>query len=61
MCRYLGEACPALGGATPKILISISATNPTYIIHTMPKDIQERMHALIAQHGSALVALAARR
>jgi len=44
-------------GGTPKILISISATNPTYILHTMPKDIQERMHALIAQHGSALVAL----
>ncbi len=27
----------------------------------MPKDIQERMHALIAQHGSALAALAALR
>jgi ferric iron reductase protein FhuF len=25
----------------------------------MPKDIQERMRALIAQHGSALVALTA--
>ncbi len=25
----------------------------------MPKDIQERMHALIAQHGSALAALTA--
>jgi hypothetical protein len=25
----------------------------------MPKDIQERMRALIAQHGSALAALAA--
>jgi hypothetical protein len=27
----------------------------------MPEDIQERMHALIAQHGSVLVALAALR
>jgi hypothetical protein len=45
----------------PKILISISATNPTYILHTMPKDIQECMRALIAQHGSALVALVALR
>jgi len=36
----------------PKFLISISATNPTYILHTMPENIQERMHALIAQHGS---------
>ncbi len=43
----------------PTILISISATNPTYIFHTMLEDIQERMHALIAQHGSALVALVA--
>jgi hypothetical protein len=42
----------------PKILISISATNPTYILHTMFEDIQECMHALIAQHGSALAALA---
>jgi len=47
------------GGATPKILISISATNPTYILHTMPKDIQEHMCALIAQHDSALTALVA--
>jgi len=29
MCRCLGKACPAQGGGTPKILISISATNPT--------------------------------
>jgi hypothetical protein len=29
-------------GAAPKILISISATNPTYILHTMPENIQER-------------------
>jgi hypothetical protein len=29
------------------------------ILHTMPKDIQERMRALITQHGSVLVALAA--
>jgi hypothetical protein len=39
-------------GATPKILISILATNPTYILHTMPEDIQERMRALIAQQGT---------
>jgi hypothetical protein len=32
MCRCLGNACPAPGGGTPKILISISATNPTYIL-----------------------------
>jgi len=32
MCRYLGKACPAPGGGTPKILISILATNPTYIL-----------------------------
>jgi hypothetical protein len=43
----------------PKILISILATNLTYILHTMPEDIQERMRALIAQHGSALIALVA--
>jgi hypothetical protein len=42
----------------PKILISISTTNPTYILHTMFEDIQECMRALIAQHGSALAALA---
>jgi hypothetical protein len=42
----------------PKILISISTTNLTYILHTMPKDIEGHMRALIAQHGSALVALA---
>jgi len=41
-----------------KILISISATNLTYILHNA-RNIQERMHALIAQHGSALAALAA--
>jgi hypothetical protein len=40
MCCCLGKACPGLGG-TPKILISISATNPTYIFHTMPEDIQK--------------------
>jgi hypothetical protein len=45
----------------PKILISISTTNPTYILHTMPEDIEEHMHAFIAQHGSALAALAALR
>jgi len=43
----------------PKILISILATNLTYILHIMPEDIQERMRALIAQHGSALIALVA--
>jgi hypothetical protein len=42
----------------PKILISISTTNPTYIFHTMFEDIQERMRAFIAQHGNVLVALA---
>jgi len=31
MCCCLGKAGPAPGG-TPKILISISATNPTYIL-----------------------------
>ena len=61
MCHCLGKACPAQGGGTPKILISISATNPTYILHTMPEDIQEHMCALIMQHGSALAALAALR
>ncbi len=59
MCRYLGKACLTLGGGTPKILISISATNPTYILHTMLEDIQERMRALIMQHGNALAALEA--
>jgi hypothetical protein len=43
----------------PKILISILITNQTYILHTMPKDIQIRMHALIAQHGNVLAALVA--
>ncbi len=60
MNHYLGKACPTPGGGqggTPKILISISATNPTYIFHTMPEDIQEHMHALIAQHDNVLVAL----
>jgi hypothetical protein len=42
-----------------KILISISAINPTYILHTMPENIQEHMRAFIAQHGSVLAALAA--
>jgi hypothetical protein len=46
------------GGGTPKILISISITNPTYILHTMPENIQERMRAFIAQHGSGLATLA---
>jgi len=59
MCRCLGKACPTPGGGILKISISISTTNPTYILHTMPEDIQERMHALIAQHGNALVALVA--
>jgi hypothetical protein len=45
----------------PKILISISTTNPTYIFHTMPENIQEHMRALIVQHGSALAALVALR
>ncbi len=49
---------PGLEGGTPKILISISATNPTYILHTMPENIQERMRAVIPQHGSALAVLA---
>jgi hypothetical protein len=31
MCRCLEKACPARGGFIPKILISISATNPIYI------------------------------
>jgi hypothetical protein len=43
----------------PKILISISTTNPTYIFYTILEDIQKRMHALIAQHSSVLAALAA--
>jgi hypothetical protein len=43
----------------PKILTSISATNPTYIFHTMLEDIQEHMCAFITQHGNALVALVA--
>jgi hypothetical protein len=59
MCCYLGKACPVPRGGTPKILISKSATNPTYIFHTMPEDIQERMRALIAQHGGVLATLVA--
>jgi hypothetical protein len=43
----------------PKILILISVTNPTYILHTMAKDIQERTRAFIMQHGSVLAALVA--
>jgi hypothetical protein len=61
MCCCLRKACPAPGGGTPKILISILGTNPTYILHTMPKNIQEHMCALIMQHGSALAALVALR
>ncbi len=53
------KGMPGPGGAPPKILISISATNPTYILHTMPENIQERMRALIVQHDNALAALAA--
>jgi hypothetical protein len=45
----------------PKILISISATNPTYIFHTMLEDIQEHMHALIPQHNNVLAVLVALR
>ncbi len=52
------KGMPRPRGGTPKILISILATNPTYILHTMPEDIQERMRALIVQHGTTLAALA---
>jgi hypothetical protein len=52
------KGMPGPRGGTPKILISISTTNPTYILHTMLKDIQEHMYALIVQHGNALAALA---
>jgi hypothetical protein len=54
---YIVDQCLMI----PNILISILATNPTYILHTMFEDIQERMRALIAQHGSALVTLVALR
>jgi hypothetical protein len=43
----------------PKILISILTTNPTYILHKMLEDIQERMCAFIVQHGNVLATLAA--
>jgi hypothetical protein len=43
----------------PKILISILATNPTYILHTMLEDIQEHMHAFITERGNALAVLVA--
>jgi len=36
-----------------------SARNPPPLAPKMPEDIQKRMRALIAQHGSALVALTA--
>jgi hypothetical protein len=38
-------------------LISISTTNPTYILHNA----QRHMRALIAQHGSVLATLVALR
>jgi hypothetical protein len=41
----------------PKILISISSINPTYILHTLLEDIQECMRALIVHHGNVLVVL----
>jgi hypothetical protein len=44
-----------------KILISRSARNPTYILHTVPEDLQECRRALIAQHGNVLAALVALR
>ncbi len=59
MRRCLRKACPTPRGGTPKILISILATNPTYIFHTMLENIQKHMCALIVQHGSALATLAA--
>jgi hypothetical protein len=40
------KGMPNPGGGTPKILISISATNPTYILHTMPEDIPKRREFL---------------
>jgi hypothetical protein len=52
------------GGATPKILISILATNPTYILHTMLEDIQkcwgifavfDLLHYMLLSHGSQAV------
>jgi hypothetical protein len=39
----------------PKILISI--INPTYILHTMPEDIQESMCAFIGNDLATLAAL----
>jgi hypothetical protein len=51
------KGMPGPRWGTPKILISISTTNPTYILHIMPEDIQEHMCALIAHHGSAFAAL----
>jgi hypothetical protein len=53
MCHCLRKAWPA-GGGTLKILILISVTNPTYILHTTPENIQKRMHALIAQPWLAI-------
>jgi hypothetical protein len=48
---------PGFGGGTLKILISILATNSTYILHTMLEDIQEHMRALTVQHDSSLATL----
>jgi hypothetical protein len=45
----------------PKILILLSVTNPTYILHTMPENIQEHIHALIAKHGNVFATLVALR
>ncbi len=50
---------PGGGGARghPQDFDIKSATNPTYIFHTMLENIQERMRALIAQRDNVLVAL----
>ncbi len=52
MCRYLGKACPDRGGGTPKILISISTTNPTYIccLRSFPM-----VSSMLLSHGSQTV------
>jgi len=57
MCRYLGKACPAQGGHPQDFDININNKPNIYSPHNAQRH-KERKRALIAQHGSALVALA---
>jgi hypothetical protein len=51
MCSCLGKACPAPRGGAPKILISISATNPTL------NNVEIYLPSPVFYHGQLYVAI----